>query len=164
MMNLKVIVVLYLFLASEATLVVSLAGNHQNLTYLDQKGILRDQMISRLDSSLIGSNNMCQLCTKEMVNSCFSLGDYHDFHVNNWAVSIYTPKNTSENVCYFDLFPPQGHGNTQKKFLQKERERFYLTDSCKEGCITKNNNFKISKQKPMFHYYITRHNQSGEYV
>ena len=81
-MNLKIIAVLYIFLASEATLVVSLAGNHHNLTDLDQKGMLRDQAILELDSSLNKSNNMCQLCTKEMVDNCFPLGDYHDFHVD----------------------------------------------------------------------------------
>ena len=163
MMNLKIVLVLHLFVASGATLVASSASKDYRLTDLDQKGILRDQAILELDSSLNGPNSMCQLCTKEMADNCFHLGDYHDFHVNKWVVSIYTPKNTSENVCYFDLFPPQVHGKTQKKFLQKERERFYLTDGCKEGCVTKNNDFTICKQKPRFHYEIMRQNQSGEY-
>ena len=164
MMNIKIFAVFYLFLASEATLVMSLADKYHNLTDLDQKGILRDQMILELDSSLNGPTNMCQLCTKEMADDCFPLGDYHDFHVNKWVVSIYTPKNASENVCYFDLFRPQVHGKIQKEFLQKERERFYLTDGCEEGCVTKNNDFKISKQTPKYHYEITRQNKSGEYV
>ena len=169
-MNLKIIAVLYIFLASEATLVVSLAGNHHNLTDLDQKGMLRDQAILELDSSLNKSNNMCQLCTKEMVDNCFPLGDYHDFHVDKWVVSIYIPQNASANICYFDLFPPQEPGNKQKKLVQKEQERFYLTDGCKKGCATKNNNFEIQQQHDFkkqhipYQYEIMRQNKSGEYT
>ena len=59
MMNLKIMTVLYLFLASGATLVVSFAGKDYNLTDLDQKGMLRDQAILELDSSLNKSNNIC---------------------------------------------------------------------------------------------------------
>ena len=99
MMNLKIIRVLCLFLASEATIVVSLFGKDINITDLDQKGILRDQKISELDSLLYHPNNVCQLCTKEMADEtmwkqrgveisfrkyCHSLGDYHDFHVDKW--------------------------------------------------------------------------------
>ena len=49
-MSLKIITVLYLFLAFEATIVVSLTGKDIDLTDLDQKGILRDQKISELDA------------------------------------------------------------------------------------------------------------------
>ena len=185
MMNLKIIRVLCLFLASEATIVVSLFGKDINLTDLDQKGILRDQKISELDSLLYHPNNVCQLCTKEMADEtmwkqrgmeisfrkyCYSLGDYHDFHVDKWVVSIYIPQNTSINICYFDLLPPQEPGNKQKKFIQKEKERFYLTDGCEKGCITKNNNFKIQqphdfkKQHFPYQYEIMGQNQSGEYI
>ena len=112
-MNLKMITVLCLVLAFEATLVVSLSGKDINLTDLDQKGILRDQKILELDSLLHRPNNMCQLCTKEMADetvwkqrgmessfrkNCHSLGDYHDFHVDKWVVSIYIPQNASVNV------------------------------------------------------------------
>ena len=185
MMNLKIIAVLYLFLASEATLAMSLADKYHNLTDLDQKGILRDQTILELDSSLNGTNNMCQLCTKEMADEtvwkqrgmetsfrkyCHSLGDYHDLHVDKWAVSIYIPQNASVNICYFDLFPPQEPGNKQKKFIQKEQERFYLTNGCEKGCITRNNNFKIQQQQDYkkqhipYQYEIMGQNQSGEYI
>ena len=184
-MNLKIIRVLCLFLASEATIVVSLTGKDINLTDLDQKGILRDQKISELDSLLNQPNNMCQLCTKEMADEtmwkqrgveisfrkyCHSLGDYHDFHVDKWVVSIYIPQNASVNICYFDLFPPQEPGNKQKKFIQKEQERFYLTNGCEKGCITKNNNFKIQQQQDFkkqhfpYQYEIMGQNKSGEYI
>ena len=101
---------------------------------------------------------------------CHSLGDYHDFHVDKWVVSIYIPQNASANICYFDLFPPQEPGNKQKKLVQKEQERFYLTDGCKKGCATKNNNFKIQQQQDFkkqhypYQYEITRQNKSGEYI
>ena len=184
-MSLKIITVLYLFLAFEATIVVSLTGKDIDLTDLDQKGILRDQKISELDSLLNQPNNMCQLCTKEMADEtmwkqrgmetsfrkyCYSLGDYHDFHVDKWAVSIYIPQNASVNICYFDLFPPQEPGNKQKEFIQKEQERFYLTNGCEKGCITKNNNFKIQQQQDFkkqhfpYQYEIMGQNKSGEYI
>ena len=184
-MNLKIITVVCLFLASKATLVVSLSGKDINLTGLDQNGNLRDQKILELDSLLYHPNNMCQLCTKEMADEtmwkqrgmessfrkyCHSLGDYHDFHVDKWVVSIYIPQNASINVCYFDLFPPQEPENKQKKFRKKEQERFYLTNGCEKGCVAKNNNFKIEQQRDFrkkhipYQYEILRQNQLGEYI
>ena len=123
------------------------------------------------------SAKMCQLCTKEMaegkewksrkmkkeVKKCYSGGDYHEFHNNNWAVSILPPNNKYE-MCYIDIFPPKDPFNTDPV---KQEERLYITGDCEKGkteCLSVHHRFKISKQLGVhkYSYQITRQNQSGK--